>query len=454
MALRGDGFAVSGRIAAHDGAVHVVETEHGTLTLDAAAVSCEGEGCPATPGIAVEGEPWLLDVLMPALIEAFAARRGVAVEREGAVYRLEDRGEVLRIALHRALEGAELTLGWGSMGATGEAAGGQRVLALDALVPVVSPGNSIDAVSRADLARLFAGEIEDWAELGGRPGPVSLHLPAGASGRAFEERVLRPAGLTASEAVIRHADGAGLSRAVASDPGAVGVTTLGATRLVEAVALAGPCGLVSRPGPDAVRAGDWPLVLPLAVGLPARPLPRLAADLALFATSPEAQPVIRRAGLLDQSPREIPLAEQGERLAAAILAAGEGAAIGELQTAIADLRGLTRLTPTFRFENGAELDAPSREAAERLAARIAEGAHDGHRLVFMGFGDGTGAPDRTLALSSARARAVLDAVRAQVPPRPGGPVLSAQAHGAVLPVACDDDLAGRRLNRRVELWTR
>ena len=203
-----------------------------------------------------------------------------------------------------------------------------------------------------------------------------------------------------------------------------------------------------------MRAGDWPLTLPLAAHLPARPLPRLAADLAVFATSPEAQRVVRRAGLLDRSPREIPLARQGERLAAAILAADTAPSREALRDAVADLRGLTRLTPTFRFAADVRLDAPSREAVSRLAAAIASGAHDGRRLVFVGLSDGTGTRERNLVLSRRRAEAVLEAVRAEVPPRMGGPVLAAIAHGEALPIACDDTAEGRRLNRRVELWTR
>ena len=485
---------VTGRIRGYDGDVYAIDTAHGALTLDAAAVTCEGAGCPDRPSIAIEGDGALAGVLMPALIEAFAARRGYASTREampdgGVAYRLEDGAESLRIALRRtgseaalasladgradlalsmrAPRGAEVRAA--REGGAGDIAEGmrRRVLALDALVPVVSPRNPVRALGLGELAALFSGEVADWAEVGGAPGPVALHLPeaGGQRGPGLRGQGDAPLGALA----LRGRDApSGHGEPVAgrgARPGrARRRATLGDARLARPLALRGPCGLVVRADPDAVRAGDWPLTLPLGVHLPARPLPRLARELVAFATSPQAQRVVRRAGLLDQAPHEIPLGEQGDRLAAAILSAtprtsaatgsvaDEGVPLAALRAAVADLRGLTRLTPTFRFERGVRLDAPSREAVERLAARIASGALDGRRLVFVGFGDATGSPERNLALSRRRAEAVLEAVRARLPARDGAPLLSALGHGEALPLACDDTALGRRLNRRVELW--
>ena len=461
LSAREGSMAVTGRLLAYDGDTYRIDTAHGPVTLAAAAVACEGGACPDMPGLALEGDPALADVLVPALIEAFAARAGHRLSREGGAFVVEAGPEAsperLRIEVVRSTsDGGLAALADGR--AEGALAigpppgdGPQRVLALDALVPVVSPRNPLRALGLGEIAALFAGEVADWGEVGGEPGPVSLHLPEGGAATAFEDRVMRPAGLPLSAEVMRHADAEALSRAVAREPGAIGVATLAGARLAKPLALRGACGLVSRPEADAVRAGDWPLTLRLTLALRPGPLPRLAREWVAFATSPAAERVVRRAGLLDEAPREIPMGRQGDRLAAAIL----GAQGDALQAAVGDLGGLARLTPTFRFEGGTRLDAPSREAAGRLARRIASGAFDGRTLVFVGFGDATGSPERTLALSRRRAAAVLERVRAEaVPPRDRGPLLVARGHGAALAVACDDAAAGRRLNRRVELWTR
>ena len=463
LSAREGPMAVTGRVLAYDGDTYRIDTAHGPLTLAAAAVACEGAACPDMPVFRLVGDPALTDVLVPALIEAFAARAGHRLSREGGAFVLaagpRDAPERLRVEVVRSTSEAGLAaLADGPAQAAlsirpPRAEGPQRVLALDALVPVVSPRNPLRALSPREVAALFAGEVADWGEVGGTPGPVSLHLPEGGAGAAFEALVMRPAGLALSADVTRHADAEAVSRAVAREPGAIGVTTLARAGPSEPLALRGACGLVSRPGADAVRAGDWPLTLPLTLALRPGPLPRLAREWVAFATSPAAERVVRRAGLLDPAPREIPMGRQGDRLAAAILAA-QGPP-GALRDAVADLQGLARLTPTFRFEGGTRLDAPSREAAARLARRIASGAFDGRTLVFVGFGDATGPPERTLALSRERAAAVLEAVRTRaLPRRDRGPLLAARGHGAALAVACDDTAAGRRLNRRVELWTR
>ena len=490
LSAREGPLAVTGRILAYDGDAYRIDTAHGPLTLDASEVVCAGAGCPEVPSVVVEGDPVLAGVLMPALIEAFAARRDLDLTREALgprsdAYLVAKGAERLRIELRRSGSGAGLAAlasgaasaalsrraaqgpeiraaREGALGAIAEGAR-RRVLALDALVPVVSPANPVRALSLDEIAAAFSGEIEDWSALGGEPGPVSLHLTAEGDGaaEAFEDAVMRPGGFALSAQVVRHPDMASLARAVARDRGALGVASLGDARPAEPLALRGACGLVSRPGANAARAGDWPLTLPLRLVLPARPLPPLMRELIAYAASPAAQGVVRRAGLIDQAPREIPLGAQGDRLAAAILAAapsaGEGAEapLSALRAAVADLRDLTRLTLTFRFEGGLRLDASSREAVERLASRIASGALDGRTLVFVGFGDGRGPAARNRALSRERAEAVLEAVRARVVPRRrNGPLLTTRGHGEALPVACDDTVLGRRLNRRVELWMR
>ena len=55
-------------------------------------------------------------------------------------------------------------------------------------------------------------------------------------------------------------------------------------------------------------------------------------------------------------------------------------------------------------------------------------------------------------LSQTRADAVLAALKAVVPGLPQDQLPVVQAFGEVLPMACDETGAGRRLNRRVEVW--
>ena len=67
----------------------------------------------------------------------------------------------------------------------------EAVVAHDALVAVVAPGNATDSLTREQLAGILSGEITDWAELGGPGGEIRLvGLPAGHPVTALRDTLL------------------------------------------------------------------------------------------------------------------------------------------------------------------------------------------------------------------------------------------------------------------------
>ena len=49
----------------------------------------------------------------------------------------------------------------------------EHVIALDGIAVIVHPNNTTRGLTRPALARVFAGDVADWAGLGGPPGPIS-----------------------------------------------------------------------------------------------------------------------------------------------------------------------------------------------------------------------------------------------------------------------------------------
>ncbi len=479
-----DGPSLAGTLLGHDGARFRIDTAYGPLTVDAAVATCRGAACPPPweERLTISGEGVVGRTVLPPLIEGFARARGVQIARDrpdaehddwtltaedGALLRVSVRHTTtaegladviaeeadLALALRpaRALEAAMIEeIGLGAVGGPARA----RVLGADALVPVVSPDNAAAPPTLTQLAAVFAGALDDWADLGLRPGPVRLHLPVEGDGtaQAFEDAVMAPAGLTLAAEVTRHADAASLARAVASDPWAVGIVRRGQAGPARALGLRGACGDPVPDGPDAIRSGDHPLGLPVLMYLPARRLPPLARDLAAYLAGPEAQDAVAAAGLVDRAPRRLPLAGQGVRLAGAIREAGEDVPLEALQLFLARVRGADRLTTTFRFADGAAtLDAPSTDHVHRLGARIAAGEFDGRTVVLAGFSDAQGSGPRNRRLSALRAEAVRTALTAAAGGL-GGATIEAAGFGEAAPLACDDTPWGRRINRRVEVW--
>ena len=77
---------ISGFLLGFDGEFYRMQTEYGELTVDGSGVSCEGPGCPNLQDFVAEvemsGSATMGAVLMPALIEAYAQRNGYSVTRE------------------------------------------------------------------------------------------------------------------------------------------------------------------------------------------------------------------------------------------------------------------------------------------------------------------------------------------------------------------------------------
>ncbi|MBY6003723.1 substrate-binding domain-containing protein [Salipiger bermudensis] len=489
---RDGGIELTGTLLGFDGEFYRIETRYGELTVDASGVLCDGPGCPSLTDFVAEmrvsGSATIGEVLMPALIEAFAQRNGLQAEREALGdrrfrYTLTDPEEarvVGRFGFHltstedgfRDLldDEADMVMALREIrpeerAAAREAGLGDlseanrsRVLALDAVIPVVASGNPVEAISLAALADVLSGQVDDWSVLGGADAPIVLHLRNATSGvsQGIEDRLLRPTGRDFGGEITRHRDGTALADAVARDPLALGLASYAQIGSGKPLRLTGPCGFELRGSRAAIKTEDYPLTSPLFLYLPARRLPALAREFLAYTRSTPAQIVIRRAGFVDQLPEQIGLGQQGDRLANAIVVAEGDQGLVGLQRLVATLGPMRRLTTSFRFEAGSSgLDAQSRSNVQQLARALEAGEYDGRELVFVGFSDAQGAAEANLEIAYDRARAVRAAVLEAAEAADLRHLeLGIEAFGEAMPMACDDTVWGRQVNRRVEVWLR
>ncbi|MGV6849136.1 MAG: phosphate ABC transporter substrate-binding/OmpA family protein [Marinibacterium sp.] len=485
---------ISGTLLGFDGEFYRLDTRFGELTVDGSGVICEGPGCPnlATfvADVVFSGASSMSEVLLPALIDGFARRNRLRIDRREApggvqIFDLTRHGEDrpagrFRIRPTTTDEGfadllaneADLVLAAreirnGERTRAQEAGMGDltlsnrsRVLALDALVPIVAQTNPVREISTSDLARILSGEIGNWSALGGPDAPISVHLPAEGTGlaQAAEDRLVARLGSEASviASAYRHRPSSRIAMEVSRDPFGIGLTGFAETAPARALILTGTCGFSLRATRRTIKTEDYPLTSPLFLYLPARHLPALVREFLTYTRSAPAQIIIRRSGFVDQAPEEIAIGDQGDRFANALLAAGPEITLTDLKTLAHTLTPLARLTTSFRFEPGsARLDAQSRSNVAQLAAAIGIGTYDARRMVFVGFSDGIGPADGNMRIAVSRARAVMDAVTAAT--ETGGTDridMAAAAFGEALPMACDDSEWGRQVNRRVEVWVR
>ena len=492
LTSRDGSVEIVGTLLGYDGEFYRVDSIYGELTLDGSGVLCTGPGCPDLESfvsrISISGATSVGTTLMPALIQAFAVQQDYEVvmsapSEEGVIYTLleTDTGRTAAKFVVRNSSSEEgfadlladeadiamslrevlpdevklgVEAGLGRLSAPGQ----NRVVALDALVPVVSPRNPVQQISPEDLARVFSGDIVNWQEFGGVDAPIILHLRNEGSGvlHVFLERIMYPSNRELSGNIVRHSTNGDLVDAVAADPFAIGLTTLSEPGRTRPLVLAGGCGFRASAVPEALKSDDYPLTAPMFLYLKARRLPAVGREFMRYSQSPAAQVAILRAGFVDQGISRTPISRQGDRLANAIRNAGDEILLDELQRLVTAMDGARRLSVTFRFDGGSSrLNAQSRSNIALLARALETGMIGTRELTFVGFSDGEGGADANRRLSRQRAASVRDAVVKEAATADHERVsLRVEGFGEAMPMACDDTEWGRQINRRVEVWVR
>lgn len=468
--------AVSGRFVAFDGVVATVISGGGPVSFRTDGMVCDGLDCPDleayTPTLRLVGAAPMADVLMPPMIEVYARDRGLTLrENVSGFEMLDDAGAAvftisLNIQPHDAAFDAfvnhtadallslrdlradeiEMALDAG-LGRLNTARQG-RIIALDALVPITSAGTGRTEISLADLTRAMSASTEVFEWHG------SADLAAQIDG--FEERFMRPFDLSLRPPDHSHASIDETILAIEQSENGLALVPSAKTGNTQRLALSGPCGLRANAEFLTLKTEDYPLTFPMFMYLPRRNQHPQIVDFLDWLRSPSAQLVIRRAGFVDLAAISIPLADQGDRLAAAVLNAGVEVPLIELQRMMRVLSPRVRMSSTFRFEPGStRLDGQSRSNVMQLAQAIRDGRFSGRELMFVGFSDGRGPAVANRDLSAARAEAVMrDVERALGGDIPANVSIETEAFGEALPMACDDTIWGQQTNRRVELWVR
>lgn len=463
LTAREGGLEISGTLQGYDGEFYRIDSVYGLLTVDAAGVICDGPACPDLTApkarVRIVGLAGVGEALLPPLMRAFAEARGLTYSETAqgtysAVVTDPQSGKPLAdisfVGLSPDAARAELLAGRAEMilAAATEPDMGSRVLALDAMVPIVARDNPLPQISTGDLARVLAGEVANWADIGGPDMPLVLHGMA--SDAALQRALAARLGRDVAASVI-HDDIAALGEAVQRDPWAVAMTVRAGVRGARLLPLTDSCGFPLLPSALAVKAEDYPLSLPMYLLTPKRRLPLFVREFLTFLETPQAQAVVADAGWIDRQPERQPLTGDGLRLINAIQGAGEETTLADLKRLADAMDGADRLSLTFRFQDGSsQLDAHSRDNLQDLARLIEVGVFRDQALVLAGFSDGSGAAAANLALSQSRAEGVLTGlVQAGVAESALPEVI---AFGEAMPMACDETGAGRRLNRRVEVW--
>jgi phosphate transport system substrate-binding protein len=481
---------IAGDLVEFSGGIFVIDTIMGRLSVAASGVSCEGPGCPVivSAGIFMVGSETIGSGVMPLLLAGFADTKQAAVEVD------RERTDVFAANLignggfgdsvaeftistssssdaftglletatqigmsSRRIEPAEARqiarAGGGNMIDISQ----EHVIAVDAIVAIVNPGNPITQITMDDLDRIYSGQITNWSLLGGNDAPINAYgwIEGSGTGEIFQETVFASSGRRMAAGVARVSSNADMSSAVNSDENAIGFVGYAFQRGAKALHLTGACGITVEPDPFTVKAEEYPLQRRLYFYNRADNVTEATQEFLDFSTSASADDVISKSGFISLAVERDPRKFQGDRTFDLIRNTVAQEEINLMREMVVEILQYDRLSTTFRFASGSStLETKALADLDRLIDFVNQLPGD-VEVSFVGFSDSDGSFAANQALSVGRAQRVAETVTAYAAGRVGDRVtFTAKGFGELSPAACNTSLEGKQTNRRVEVWIR
>jgi phosphate transport system substrate-binding protein len=499
MRMKGGDIAIIGEVKSFDGVRYTIMSKtFGEMSLGSRRFDCIGAQCPTTVttapmqaafttlmptmALSIAGSSTIGDQLMPGLINGFAEQNKLSVTRlPGAAqrdsqFKLDFGNRTVAVidlqrdganAAFKGLETRPSMIGMSSRSIRTDeadklAAAGlgnvrgldsEHVVGLDGLQVLVSPDNKLSSIAIEDLARVYAGQITDWSELGGVPGRINVYAPVAESDtfESFDQTVLQPRRIELPRTVKRVPDHAEQVDLITRDPNGIGFASASYQRNAKPLNLRLSCGLVSTPSSFNIKTEEYPLARRLYLYAPSSQSMPLAQSLLSFALSPAGQAIVKQNDFTDLSPELISHETQVNRIANSLNAPAEQFNATLLHDLVQEVKSGKRLSLTFRFQrNSFRLDNKALADIARLKAALQSPEFKSATVSLLGFADPRGNFGENTLLSERRAKAVHTALSID------GTVstrnMRVKGYGSLAPVACSDDDNGRNLNRRVEVW--
>ncbi|WP_286220938.1 substrate-binding domain-containing protein [Marinobacter apostichopi] len=311
----------------------------------------------------------------------------------------------------------------------------EHVIAIDGLAILVHPSNPVNQLNIDTLAGIFAGQINNWAELGGRNQPINLYARDDRSGTwdTFKSLVLRKK-FTLDAAAQRYESNDQLSDDVSRDPAGIGFAGLASVRNSKVLAISDGTAPALKPNQLTVASEDYPLARRLFMYTPGEQTTPLARAFIEFALSQEGQAIVSQSGFVSQNPIAVKPELDGN--------------------APASFKRLTgnyqRLTVNFRFAEGrTRLDNKAQRDLVRVMTYL-----DGHNqnaddVLLIGFADAQSNELRAQMISELRALSVRKALSGE-----GLKNVAYTGYGHYMPVGTTGGDNGQQRNGRVEVWVR
>jgi phosphate transport system substrate-binding protein len=317
----------------------------------------------------------------------------------------------------------------------------EHVLGLDGIAVIVPQSNTVRKLSTAQLKGLFEGQITDWSQVGGKPGPVHLYVRDEQSGTydTFEAMVLAGGALATAK---RYDDSATLELDVSRDRDGVGFIGMPYVETTRAVAIGDGPAPALLPTVLNVKTESYPLTRRLFLYTAAQPTNLSALQFVEFALSDPGQEIVKQAQFVNLELRQPKAPTDSQANMGCMLSARWRGDRNDYCKLRADAE---QLETSLRFRAGsAALDSRATRDLRRVVEAVPR--TPAPSVVLAGFADSSGSYDANCGLARKRAQTVAQALATL-----GLEVADIRGFCNELPVrAAGTD--GREENRGVEIF--
>ncbi len=468
----------------------IIRTDLGDLRIAANRVRCEGAACPEmatmSGDVVIAGSDTIAKGLMPLLMDGYATFLDAEVTRENAAVEGEfvasfmgeqGFGDALGSYLVSATSSSDAfaqllentaQIGMSSRRITPaearalKAAGAgnmispaqEHILAVDSLVIIVNPQNTVTEISTENLRKIYSGEITNWKDIGGPDLAISTVTGTPDSGNfpVFQSGVFGEQAAPMLPTTFVAADNEAAASFVNENPGGIAYVGYAFQRGQKPLTLITDCGIGSTPDLFSVKTEEYPLFRRLYLYNREDGTNDLAKAFITFTTSPEAGAVIQQAGFSDLGVERYVNDMKNPRAVSLMASAAKNYEAKIISDMLVELEKADRLSTTFRFRTGSSALDPRGELDLMRLVNYLETQPEGSEITFVGFSDEVGAFEPNQSLSRGRAQQVEKAVRALAGDRLTNVTFRSTGFGEIAPAACNTTEAGRTINRRVETW--
>lgn len=334
-----------------------------------------------------------------------------------------------------------------------------QLVGLQSFSVLVAPNAGISSITLDDLARIYAGEVTNWSQIGGSDlNVLALQLPTSSPLRAqMEALVMAPAGKRIAGNILTMSDEAGIAASINQFPGSISIVSTQAANIDMTVPVAGSCGVAVAATPFNVKSGDYPLIRPVMATYDARFSLPLVTEMFDFASSETVQDMLAGEGFISHIASQQDGAVKNGRLSQLLGSTFDSAQRVAAAQMFEVLFGADRMSPTL---TGGAASGPegawNRAMMQGLIAAMDDPANAGREIIFVGTGQSSAGSQAAINASVAAAaemQAALVATAAYVIAA-GDFTLSSYGFGDVSLATCIDGQVSGPTHTRVEVWIR